>query len=198
MKHVPALLAASVFALLSATLTAQSSPAAPARIHSSGGKSPHETTSAVIGDRKTGSRVTVTYGRPFTADPKTGTPRKIWGGLVPWDKPDRLGADEATLLLTQKPLVFGSVTIPAGAYTLYQIPSENGGSKLAFSSALGKWGVPVDTGHDVARVDLQKSTLDKAADQLTIRVENSPATGGGLLTIEWENTAFSAPFTVAK
>lgn len=201
MKHLPALLAASAFAFVSATcLTAQTAPAAPAapRVASTGGKSPHETTSAVIGDRKTGNRVTITYGRPHTADPKTGAPRKIWGGLVPWEKPDRLGADEATLLLTQKPLVFGATTIPAGAYTLYQVPSENGVSKLAFSSALGKWGVPVDVDHDVARIDLQKSSLEKPVEQLTLRVENSPATGGGLLTIEWENTAFSAPFTVAK
>src|SRR3954464_11858527 len=71
------------------------------RVASSGGVSPHETISTVIGDRRTGCRVTVTYGRPFTKDPKTGEPRKIWGGLVPWDKADRLGADEATLLITQ-------------------------------------------------------------------------------------------------
>lgn len=192
MKHVSALLAATALALVAtATLTAQPATA-PAR------KSPHETISAVIGERRTGNRVTIVYGRPHTADPKTGAPRKIWGGLVPWEKPDRLGADEATLLLTQKPLVFGSVTIPAGAYTLYQIPSENGVSKLAFSSTLGKWGVPVDADHDVARIDLQKAALDQPVDQLTIRVENSPATGGGLLTIEWEKTSFSAPFTVAK
>src|SRR5690349_6541655 len=92
-----AILAAAA-SLGAASLLAQQ-PVSP-RVNSTGGKSPHETTSAVIGDRKTGDRVTITYGRPYTKDPKTGEPRKIWGGLVKWDEPYRLGADEATLLLT--------------------------------------------------------------------------------------------------
>jgi hypothetical protein len=170
----------------------------PAHIASTGGKSPHETVSAVIGDRRTGNRVTLTYGRPYTADPKSGQPRKIWGELVPWGKAYRLGADEATLLITQKPLVFGETTIPAGAYTLYHVPVENGASKLVFSNALGKWGVPVDETHDVARVDLKKTTLDQPVEQLTLGIQNDAATGGGVLTIRWETTEFSVPFTVGK
>lgn len=165
-------------------------PAAPrARV------SPHETISAVIGDRKTGNRVTVTYGRPYTKDPKTGAPRQIWGGLVPWGKADRLGADEATLLLTQQNLVIGDTVIPPGAYTLYLVPSETGATKLAFSKALGKWGVPVDETKDVARVDLVRAEVDRNVDQLTLALENDAATGGGTLKIVWEKTQFSLPFT---
>ena len=159
--------------------------------------SPHETVSTTIGGR-TGPRVTITYGRPYTKDSKTGEMRKIWGGLVPFGKADRLGSDEATLLLTQQPLVIGETTIPAGAYTLYIIPSETGATKLAFSSNLGKWGIPVDETHDVARVDLTKSASEKQVDQLTIAVANDAATGGGVIRIMWENTQFSLPFTVKK
>ena len=36
--------------------------------------SPHETISAVFD----GNRVTLIYGRPYTKDPKTGAPRKIF------------------------------------------------------------------------------------------------------------------------
>lgn len=182
--------------LVASPLLAQQ-PATP-RIASTGGKSPHETTSTVIGERRTGNRVTITYGRPHRKDPKNGETRKIWGGLVAWGKPDRLGADEATLLLTQKPLVFGDTTIPAGAHTLYLVPSETGPSKLAFSSNLGKWGVPVDESKDVARIDLTKTTLDQPVEHLTIAVENDNANGGGVLKVQWENTQFAAPFTVAK
>lgn len=159
--------------------------------------SPHETISTVIGERRTGNRITITYGRPFTKNPKTGEPRKIWGGLVAWDKADRLGADEATLLITQQPLVIGETTIPSGAYTLYIVPSENGPTKLAFSTNLGKWGVPVDESHDLARVELKKDVLEKSVDQLTLAIENNPA-GGGTLKIMWENTQFSVPFVVKK
>ncbi len=173
-------------------------PAAPAkpRVNSSGGTSPHETTSAVIGDRKTGIRVTLTYGRPFSHNPKTGELRKIWGSLVKWDKADRLGADEATLLVTPSALQIGATTIPAGAYTLYIIPSEAGVSHLAFSTNIGKWGVPVDETHDLARVDLRKDPLETRVDQLTIAVANDKAAGGGVIKIMWENTQFSVPFTV--
>ncbi len=187
------LLAAVGFFATSALLAQQ-----PPRVASSGGVSPHETTSKVIGDRKTGNRITITYGRPYLKDPKTGEPRKIWGGLVAWDKADRLGSDEATLLLTQKSLVFGDATIPAGAYTLYIVPSETGLTKLAFSTSLGKWGIPVDESHDVARVDLKKAALQQPVEQLTLAIENDTATGGGVLKIKWETTEFSAPFTVGK
>ena len=179
-------------------VTATPSPAPPKpRVASTGGKSPHETISTVIGERRTGNRITITYGRPFTNDPKTGAPRKIWGGLVAWDKADRLGADEATLLITQQPLILGEITIPAGAHTLYLVPSEKGPTKLAFSTNLGKWGVPVDESHNLAQVELKKDQLEKSVDQLTLAIENNPA-GGGTLKITWENTQFSVPFTVKK
>ena len=45
--------------------------------------SPHETLGSVID----GNRVTVTYGRPYAVKPGTTEVRKIWGGLVPYDKP---------------------------------------------------------------------------------------------------------------
>ncbi len=136
--------------LLSAATALSVTPGMAQRVNSSGGSSPHETTGAVIGDRRTGCRVTITYGRPYMKG------RQIWGSLVPYGRPWRLGSDEATLLITQQPLVFGETTIPAGAYTLYMVPQENGPSKLVFSSKLGGWGIPVDTTHDVASVDFKK------------------------------------------
>lgn len=198
--HAPVLIFAAALAAI--TLSAETSPATSAPASPLAAPrarvSPHETISAVIGDRRTGNRVTITYGRPFTKDPKTGAPRKVWGSLVAWDKADRLGADEATLLITQQPLVVGETVIPAGAYTLYIVPSENGVSKLAFSSNLGKWGIAVDETKDVARVDLTKATLASSVDQLTIGVENDAAKGGGVIKIQWEMTQFSLPFTVKK
>lgn len=173
-------------ATIGAVLTAMPMMAQQNRI------SPHETVSTVLGDRHTGNRVTVIYGRPYTKDHKTGEPRKIWGGLVAWDKADRLGADEATTFITQQALVVGGAMIPAGTYTLYTVPSESGPSKLAISTAVGKWGVPVDETHDLARVEMKKEALDKPVDQLTVAIEKDQE-GGGLLKIMWETTQFSVP-----
>src|SRR4051812_15337292 len=109
---------------LAALLTTAASAQAQQKAASTGGASPHETTSAVID----GNRVTITYGRPYTKAPKTGEARKIWGGLVPYGKAWRLGSDEATVLITQKPIVLNGTDVPAGAYTLYMVPNESGAS----------------------------------------------------------------------
>jgi len=186
MNTLKSIAIASLMAVSALPAFAQQQPKA----NSSGGNSPHETTGTVIGDRRTGCRVTVTYGRPYAKD------RKIWGSLVPYGSAWRLGADEATLLITQQPLAFGDTKIPAGAYTLYMVPDENGTSKLAFSSKLGGWGIPVDTAHDVARVDLKKDALDNKVEQLTFAIAKEGA--GGVIKISWENTQFSAQFTVEK
>ena len=115
--------------------------------------SPHETISAMID----GNRVTVVYGRPYTKDPKTGEARKIWGGLVPYGKVWRTGADEATLFITQKPIMLGDTAVPSGAYTLYTLPQEDGTAKLIVNKQLGQWGTQYDESQDLARVDLKKT-----------------------------------------
>lgn len=157
-----------------------------------GGVSPHETISATID----GAKITVVYGRPYTKDPRSGEPRKIWGKLVPYGKVWRTGADAATLLTTDKDLQFGDTTVPAGKYSLYTLPEENGKSKLIINKQTGQWGTEYDKGQDLARVDLKKEALENPVNQFTITVE--PAASGGVLTLKWENTAYVVPFTVKK
>ena len=158
--------------------------------------SPHDTISAVID----GNRVTVTYGRPYTTKPGTTDVRKIWGGLVPYGEVWRTGADEATLLITQKPINLGGATVPAGAYSLWVLPQEQGPTKLIINKQIGQWGVgpgSYDEKNDLARLDLKKDALDKSVDQFTMAVAKGES-GGGVLKLSWENTQFSVPFTVQK
>jgi hypothetical protein len=184
------------FALVIAALALSASPlmAQQKRV------SPHDTISTVID----GNRVTIVYGRPYTKDPHTGEARKIWGGLVPYGQIWRTGSDEATLLITQKPISFGDTTIPAGAFTLWTLPNEDGTAKLAINKQIGQWGVGrgdpkqvYDESLDVARINLKKDALDKPVDQFTMVIEKNPS-GGGLLKLMWESTQFSVPFTVKK
>jgi hypothetical protein len=156
--------------------------------------SPHET----VGAKIDGDRVTIVYGRPHSKDPKSGEARKIWGGLVPYGKIWRTGADEATLLITQQPIVLGGTTIPAGAYTLFTLPAEDGSAKLIVNKEIGQWGIdPYHEKSELARVDLKKETLDKPVDQFTITIGKG-ADGGGVIKLAWENTGYSVPFTVQK
>jgi hypothetical protein len=100
-------------------------------------------------------------------------------------------------LITQKPIMFGETLVPAGAYTLYTIPSESGASKLAISKNLGAWGVPVNEKNDLARVDMKKEPAEKQETQFTMAVAKNPS-GGGVIKLMWEDTQFTVPFTIQK
>ena len=157
-------------------------------------KSPHETISSVV-DR---NRVTIVYGRPYTKDPQTGEPRKIWGGVIPFGKVWRTGADEATLLITQQPITLGDKEIPAGAYTLYTLPAEDGSAKLIVNKQLGQWGTQYDEKQDLARIDLKKEKPEAAKNQFEMSVGKNTDGGGGVLKMMWEDVQYSVPFTVKK
>jgi uncharacterized protein (DUF2141 family) len=162
--------------------------------------SPHETIGAVVD----GNRVTIVYGRPYVKHPGTGEVRKIWGGLVPYGQVWRTGADEATLLITQKTIELGGVAIPAGAYTLWTLPTEDGKAKLIVNKQIGQWGMSskdpkltYDPALDVGRIELKKEALEGPVSQFTISVAANAA-GGGVLKLAWENTQYSTTFTVKK
>jgi hypothetical protein len=154
--------------------------------------SPHETVNATID----GSELKVVYGRPYSKDPKSGEKRKIWGTLVPFGKTWRMGADEATLLTTAKPLTMSGTTIPAGTYSLFLLPEENGGAKLIVNKQTGQWGTKYDEKQDLARIDMKKDSASAAADQFTIAIDKND--NGGVLKATWDDTQYSVPFTVAK
>ena len=148
-----------------------------------------------------GNNLKLVYSRPYSKDPKTGEIRKIWGKLVPYGKVWRTGANEATLLTTAQPIVLGGTEIPAGTYSVFTLPVENGTSKLIINKKTGQWGVPYkeadEATNELARIDLTKGALDKTVDQFTMAIEPNPA-GGGIIKLMWENTQFSVPFTVKK
>jgi Protein of unknown function (DUF2911) len=154
--------------------------------------SPHETVTADID----GNTVTIVYGRPYTKDPKTDAPRKIWGELVPFDKVWRTGADEATILTTKQSLDIGGTTVPAGSYSLYTLPAASG-AKLIVNKQTGQWGTKYDEKQDLARIEMKKETVGTAVDQFTIAVEKNPA-GGGTLKLSWENTQYSVALKTKK
>jgi hypothetical protein len=153
--------------------------------------SPHETVNAAID----GADIKIAYGRPYTKDPKTGEMRKIWGGLVPYGKVWRTGANEATLLTTSKALDFGGTTLPAGTYSLFSQPEENGTAKLIINKQTGQWGTKYDEKQDFARVDMKKSELSAPVDQFTMSVDKN-SSGGGVISLKWEKAEYTVPFTV--
>jgi hypothetical protein len=155
--------------------------------------SPSATVNAEIG----GAKLKLVYSRPLSKDPKSGEVRKIWGKLVPYGKVWRTGANEATLLTTDKDLEIGGLAVPAGTYSLYTLPEESGDSKLIINKQTGQWGTVYDEKQDFGRVTLKKASLDKTVDQFTMDIRKGES-NGGVLAMMWENTEYSVPFTVKK
>ncbi|MEP6822452.1 MAG: DUF2911 domain-containing protein [Chthoniobacterales bacterium] len=155
--------------------------------------SPHEKVTANVD----GNEMIIVYGRPYTKDPKSGAPRKIWGGLVPYGKVWRMGADEATLLTTDKEIEMGGKSIAPGTYSLFLLPDEGDGAKLIVNKQTGQWGTKYDEAQDLARVDLKKGTTANPVDQFTIAIEKNDGSGGEL-RLSWESTSYFSLFSVKK
>jgi hypothetical protein len=177
--------------IILATVLATALPLAAQEKKKKAAMSPHETVSAEID----GAKVSISYGRPYIVKPGTTEVRKIWGGLVPYGKVWRTGANEATILTTDQTLDIGGTTVPAGKYSLYTLPSEDG-AKLIINKQTGQWGTVYEEKEDLARVDMKKESLDKTVDQFTMAIDKNPS--GGVIKMAWEKTGYSVAFTVKK
>jgi len=93
--------------------------------------SPRDSVSGKIGE----ATVSINYGAPSVRG------RKIFGGLQPWDKMWRAGANPATVLTTDKDIKVEGKTLPAGKYTFFVTPSEKGEWTITINSQTGQWGI---------------------------------------------------------
>jgi hypothetical protein len=137
--------------------------------------SPHETA--------VGSDVSVRYGRPY----KNG--RDIFGGLVPYGKVYRLGADSATTITFDKDVEFAGKPVKAGTYTLFVIPNKESWT-IILNSQPGQWGAYSYDKYkdkDVLHVDVPVKKADKVVEQLTISFPESS------MLIEWDQTQVTVP-----
>lgn len=172
------------FTTLTLVATLLLAAAVPALAQQKPPLSPPAKASATIG----AATITIDYAQPSMRG------RKIMGELVPYDKVWRTGANAATTLKTTAALDFRGTLVPAGTYTLYTLPGEKGW-KLIINKQTGQWGTQYDQAQDLARVDLTVGATSAPVEQFAIALAG---TGGpaGLLTMEWENTKLTVPFTV--
>jgi len=135
-----------------------------------------------------GKKVTVDYSRPKIADPKTGQPRKIVGGVVPYGEVWRAGANEATTLKTETDLDVNGTAIPAGTYTLFALPEQDKWT-LIVSKKTGEWGTPYPgEKDDLARIPMNVEHLQQTVDPFTISLDPDRQGSAARLCLAWENT----------
>lgn len=135
-----------------------------------------------------GKKLTIDYSAPS----KRG--REIMGGLVPWDKVWRTGANAATTLKTEGDVMIGSLHVPAGTYTLYSIPAAKEWT-LIVNKQTGQWGTSYDEKQDLGRVKMTVAPVKDTVETFVISIEPS-GTKGGTLKLTWENTSASVALMV--
>ncbi len=135
-----------------------------------------------------GKRILIDYGRPSMRG------RKIMGGVVPFGKVWRTGANAATGFVTTGDLLIGGKRIPKGSYTLYTLPSA-GQWELIINKQTGQWGTVYNRKRDLLRLPLRKNTLGQPVEKFTISLEPK-GKNSGTLTLEWERTRLSTGFQV--
>ena len=127
-----------------------------------------------------GATITIDYSSPGVKG------RKIWGGLVPYDKVWRAGANEATLFTTSKDILVEGKKLPAGKYSLYAIPGEKDWV-IIFNSKTGQWGIKNDgstteePANDVLRVTVKPQKSSAFNERMKFVVD------GKGFALEWEN-----------
>jgi hypothetical protein len=136
-----------------------------------------------------GKAITIEYNAPSARG------RAVEGGLIPNDKPWRLGADSATTITTEAPIKIGNLTVPKGAHTLY-LQGGASGWTLIVNKQTGQWGTVYDQGQDLGRVPMTVKKTGSPVETLKIELKSSGAKSG-TLEITWGGTTASVPVTLA-
>lgn len=132
----------------------------------------------------------VEYGRPFVKG------RKVFGGLVPWGKVWRTGANAATTLVTDVDVTLGGVALPRGTYTLYTLPGERDWL-LIVNRQTGQWGTEYDPRLDHARIPMKSFARPDHVEAMTISFLPEDAFRG-TLRISWEKRTLAVPYAFRK
>jgi len=136
------------------------------------------------------ARIAVDYGRPSMRG------RSIFGGVVPYGKVWRTGANEATALTTTADLLLGGKALPRGSYTLYTIPGSREWT-IIISKQTGQWGTVFSAKNDLFRTKAKRTATRSTTEKLTVELRSTGPTAGEL-RITWERTLVRIPFTLKQ
>jgi len=163
-------LGAAVALLMTAPLCAQLSPAAETSV------------------KVNGKTLKIDYSAPSMRG------RKIFGGLEPYGRVWRAGANSATAFHTDANLDINGLAVPKGDYTLfvYLDPKQ---WQLVVSKATGEWGLDYDQSHDLGRAKMDMSKPPAPIEKYRMTLSSL---GGNKAKLElaWENTVASVVITV--
>lgn len=142
---------------------------------------------AVVKQRVGVTDITITYHRPLVNG------RKIWGGLVPFDKVWRAGANENTTIEFSTPVSVEGKPLPKGIYGLHMIPTADSWTVI-FSKMAVAWGsFTYSEAEDALRVTVKPHPIEME-EALEYEFEDLKP-DSVTVTMKWEKLA--VPFRVS-
>lgn len=116
--------------------------------------------------------------------------RKIFGGLEPYGKVYRAGANAATTFSTSKDIMVEGKPLPAGTYSFFVIPAESGQWTVIFNKTAKQWGAfNYDEKMDQLRVMVTPKTTTKKERLVYVITKNG-------FSMDWDTT--SVPVKITK
>jgi Protein of unknown function (DUF2911) len=151
-------------------------------------KLPDVSQAAEVKQRIALTDIAIKYHRPLVNG------RKIWGGLVPYGKVWRVGANENTTIEFSDPVSVEGKPLAKGVYGLHMIPNQDSWT-VVFSKTNTGWGsYSYDQKEDALRVDVKPKPLPQPEEALEFEFEDVKPTSTAV-TLKWEK--LGVPFTVS-
>src|SRR5689334_5814949 len=145
---------------------------------------PQASQHAVVKQRIGLTDIEVDYSRP------NKNKREIFGGLVPWAKVWRTGANATTKIRISDAVPFGDKEVPAGQYALFTIPQAN-----EWTIILSKnMDLPYKPDGDVAKVTATPVSVPMEIETFTIGFDNLRADNATMF-LAWDKTAVPVKVT---
>jgi hypothetical protein len=126
----------------------------------------------------------VIYSRPHRQG------RQIFGNIVKWGEPWRLGANEATEIELFQPVTIQNKRVEKGRYILYAVPHEDHWT-IVFNSNLYTWGLKFNLAQNVAMFDVPVANKELNIEYFTMVFEKKDT--GADLVMAWENKEARLP-----
>jgi len=124
--------------------------------------------------------IEVTYSRPGIKN------RKIFGGMVPYGKVWRTGANSATKISFSTPVKLNGTDIPAGNYELFTIPGEDEWT-IIINKAVNQWGAyQYDENQDLVRIKTTPMEIGESIETFTIEF-NEIRDDSAVMNLVWDH-----------
>ena len=132
------------------------------------------------------TEVRIDYNRPGVKE------RVIWGGLVPYNKVWRAGANEATKFTFSTDVKINGKTLRAGSYSFFVIPTKENWTMI-FNKVADQWGAfEYNEAEDALRFDV---TPEEGIMQEWLAYTISKTSkNSAVVKLEWEK--LKVPFTI--